>query len=688
MASVPTWGVAESTVPPAPATRRGADVEVLHDISVADPYRWLEDGESEEVAAWVAAHNERTKQALEARPMWRQWHERLSALTALPTVGGAAVRGDRLFVLERAAGADQFALVLRSAVDRQAPPRTLLDPAQRAADGAVAIDWYEPSTDGSLIAVGLSEGGTEQSTLSVIDVETGRQLPDSIPNTRASSIAWLLDNSGFWYVRCPPDDAYNRHVYFHRLGTDPSVDPIVYDDLPMPETWPIVLASDDGRYLLVSLMIGWSRVDAHLLDTTTGEWREVISDVEAHSSFFFHAGELYGVTSRDAPNGRLIAAPLDNPAEWRTVIAERNIVLGSAASLGNRLLVVSSTSAVDTVELWRTDGTPDGSVGEFGLISVQSIDTEGDTAFVTVGSFDAPPTLHRIAAGRAQRWSADLDESIIPPLAVTQMTFPSLDGTAIGLFVMHRRDVEPSTQTPLMLTGYGGFAVSESPSWVVRAAAWCAAGGVFAVAGLRGGYEHGEAWHHAGRRAKKQNVFDDFHAAADWVVANGYTSRALLAIEGGSNGGLLMGAAITQRPDLARAVHCAVPLLDMIRFPQFLIARLWTDEYGDPDVAEEFAWLLAYSPYHHVSEGAEYPAVLFTTAEGDSRVDPLHARKMTAMLTWASSSQDQRPVLLRQSGRSGHGQGKPANMRVQDDADVLSFLCWQLGVESMLDPRL
>ncbi|MGZ4770584.1 MAG: prolyl oligopeptidase family serine peptidase, partial [Ilumatobacteraceae bacterium] len=273
-------------------------------------------------------------------------------------------------------------------------------------------------------------------------------------------------------------------------------------------------------------------------------------------------------------------------------------------------------------------------------------------------------------------------------LTVTQITYPSRDGTEIGLFVMHRADVEPSPTTPLLLTGYGGFAISEKPSWVVRSAAWCAACGVFAIAGLRGGYEHGEAWHRAGRRANKQNVFDDFHAAADWLVERGYTSRHLLAIEGGSNGGLLMGVAITQRPDLARAVHCAVPLLDMIRFPQFLIARLWTDEYGDPEVAEEFAWLYAYSPYHHVDQGAEYPAVLFTTAEGDSRVDPMHARKMAALLTWASSGQDDRPGLLRQSGRSGHGQGKPANMRIRDDADVLSFFCWQLGVETMLDSHV
>ena len=661
---------------------------MLHGTPVADPYRWLEDGDSEEVAAWVAAHNERTQQALEARPTWGQWHERLSALTALPTVGGAAVRGDKLFELGRAAGADQFSLVVRSSVDREAPDRTLLDPAQRAADGAVAIDWYEPSPDGSLVAIGLSEGGTEQSTLSVIDVGTGQPLDDLIPNTRASSIAWLPDNSGFWYLRYPQGDAYNRHVYFHRLGTDPVTDPVVFDALPTEETWPDVVASDDGRHLLVYMLVGWDRIDAHLLDTATGEWREVISGVQAQSSFFFHADELYGVTSRDASNGRIIAAPLDNPSNWRTVVAERDVVIVRATSLGDRLLVIASESAVDSVELWATDGSSHESIESLGLISVQSIDTDGDVAFVAAASFEAPPTLYRIAAGTAERWSAPIDESVLPSFTVTQTTYPSLDGTEIGLFVMHRADVEPSPETPLMLTGYGGFAVSESPSWVVRGAAWCAAGGVFAVAGLRGGYEHGEAWHRAGRRANKQNVFDDFHAAGDWLVATGYTSRHLLAVEGGSNGGLLMGVAITQRPDLARAVHCAVPLLDMIRFPLFLIAKLWTDEYGDPAVAEEFAWLHAYSPYHNVAEGTEYPAVLFTTAEGDSRVDPLHARKMTAMLTWASAAQGAQPILLRQSGRSGHGQGKPANMRVRDDADVLSFFGWQLGVETLLGAGL
>jgi prolyl oligopeptidase len=674
--------VAEPTVPPAPATRRGADVEVLHGVPVADPYRWLEDGESEEVAAWVAAHNERTRQALEARPIWSQWHERLSALTALPTVGRAVVRGEKLFVLGRAAGADQFALVVQSAVDRKAPPRTLLDPAARAADGAVAIDWWEASPDGSLVAIGLSEGGTEESTLSVIEVDTGQHLADSIPNTRASTIAWLPDNSGFWYLRYPPGNPYDRHVYFHRLGTDPADDQVVFDDLPTPESWPDVVASDDGRYLLVQMLVGWGRIDAQLLDTTTGQWQTVISGIEAQSSFFFHDGELYGVTSRDAPNGRVFAAPLDNPGKWRTIVAERDVVLTTAASLGDQLLVVSSSAAIDTVEVWNTDGTLSTTIDELGLISLQSADTDDDVAFVAVGSFDAPPTLYRITGGRAERWSANLDVSVLPPLTVTQTTYPSLDGTSIGLFVMHRSDVAPSKKTPLLLTGYGGFAITESPSWLVRAAAWCAAGGVFAVAGLRGGYEHGEAWHFAGRKANKQNVFDDFHAAGDWLVEHGYTSRDLLAIEGGSNGGLLMGAAITQRPDLARAVHCAVPLLDMIRFPNFLIARLWTDEYGDPDVAEEFGWLHAYSPYHHVTEGAAYPAVLFTTAEGDSRVDPGHARKMTALMQYLQRDLPDAVTLLRVDRDAGHGIGKPLDKQVDDYADQLAFFAWRLGIQT------
>jgi prolyl oligopeptidase len=265
---------------------------------------------------------------------------------------------------------------------------------------------------------------------------------------------------------------------------------------------------------------------------------------------------------------------------------------------------------------------------------------------------------------------------------VTQVDYPSLDGTPIPMFLIHRAGAPVGEHTPTILTGYGGFAITEGPVWSPMIAAWCAAGGQYALAGLRGGSERGEEWHVAGRRDLKQNVFDDFYAAADWLVSTGRTSRDRLAIAGGSNGGLLMGAAVTQRPDLCRAVWCAVPLLDMIRFPHFLIARLWTDEYGDPDVADEFAWLHAYSPYHHVNEGECYPAILLTTAEGDTRVDPLHARKMAAMLQWATDGvHGAGPVLLHQESRAGHGVGKPVGKQADTQADVLAFLTWQLGAK-------
>ncbi|MFT3855550.1 MAG: prolyl oligopeptidase family serine peptidase [Ilumatobacteraceae bacterium] len=670
-----------------PPTRRGDDADVLHGVTVADPYRWLEDGDSAEVVEWVAAHNLRTREALDARPSWGRWRERLAALTDLPTVLSAAVRGSLLFVEERPEGADQFVLTVRSADDPSIPPRMLLDPASLAADGAVAVDWWHPSPDGSLVAYGLSEGGTEDSVLHVLRTSSGEVLDDSIADARAASVAWLPDGSGFWYTRYPAGDEYHRHVRFHRLGGDPALDEVVLDSFPTAESWPDVHVSDDGAWLLVEIMVGWSRVDVRLLEVATGEWTEVVAGVEARASFVFLGSSLVGSTTLDAPNGRLVAAPLDSPATWRTIVAERDdVVLGGLVSRGDDVLVVASSNGVDTIEAWALDGTGGPAVADQGLVAVQSLDASVTTgaAFVTLATFEAPPTVYRLDADGLQRWCpAPPAASVVPDLVVEHLSYSSLDGTEIGLFVVRRRDVPPSQRTPLILTGYGGFAISESPAWMPYLVAWCAAGGVAAVAGLRGGLEHGEAWHDAGRRGNKQHVFDDFHAAADWLVANGFTSRGRLAIVGRSNGGLLVGAALTQRPDLARAVWCGVPLLDMVRFPQFLIARLWTDEYGDPDVAEELAWLHAYSPYHHVVDGGSYPAVLFTTAEGDSRVDPLHARKMAALLTAAAVEQDERPVLLFQEGRAGHGVGKPASMRVVEYADALTFFAWQLGVEDI-----
>ena len=683
--------MADAPVAPAPATRRGAEADVYHGVEVPDPYRWLEDGESSEVAEWVATHNRRTREALAARPTWGRWHERLSALTALPTTLALTVAGDHLFVLERAAGADQFSLVLRSATDATMLARTLLDPAALALDAAVAIDWFQPSQDGLFVAYGLSEGGTENSVLHVMEVASNRVLDERIPNTRAASIAWLPDHSGFWYAVYPAGDEYHRHIRFHIVGADHADDKVAFDRQPTPESWPDVTISRDGRYVLVQVMVKWTQVDIHLLDTTTGAWTSVVEGVDAQTSLHFDGEWLVGVTTRDAPNGRGVRAALQAPAEWLTVVPERpDVVLGGHTTCGDELLVVASRIGIDRVERWSRAATTPVEI-DLGAVSVVALDADDGRAFIAVGTFGAPVAVHRFIApaddhaGEAlQPWSDAPDQGLLPALTVTQVHYPSLDGTLVPMFVAHRADVTPSAETPLILTGYGGFAIAEAPVWMPNLAAWCAAGGVYCIAGLRGGYEYGEAWHQAGRRANKQRVFDDFHAAADWLVAQGYTARERLALHGGSNGGLLMGVAISQRPDLAPAVWCAVPLLDMIRFPQFLIARLWTDEYGDPDVEEEFGWLHAYSPYHHVHDGTRYPAVLFTTAEGDTRVDPCHARKMAAALTAASGTQAERPILLAQAGRAGHGVGKPASMRVKEGADVLAFFSWQLGVEHLL----
>jgi prolyl oligopeptidase len=607
----------------------------------------------------------------------------------LPVVGAVQVRGQHLFCLERPAGAEQFLLTRRSSSDPDAAPLVLLDPAVGTADAASAVDWFSASPDGSLVAVGTSEAGTEDSVLRVIAAADGSDQGEAIPSTRACSVAWEPDGSGFAYTRYPQGEQYHRTVHHHVLGARWEDDPVVWAEHPDPQAWPDVSISPDGAWLLVHVMVGWSRIDVHLLERATGTWTTVISGQEATTALQFAAdgSSLVGVTTADAPRGRVVGVPLGGPQpeHWATVVPEGDAVLGGLAVCGDELLVVATSRAVDTLRRYRADGRSLGAVDGLGdVIAIAGLSADRDTgqAFVLVDSFGAPTSLHALApsARTATPFVAltGAGAGAVPDMTVSQRSYPSTDGTSIGLFLVHRRDVAPGPSVPLILNGYGGFAITETPVWSPQIAAWCAAGGVYAIAGLRGGYEEGEAWHLAGRRGLKQNVFDDFHAGADWLVDAGLADRDRLAVLGRSNGGLLVGVALTQRPDLCRAVWCGVPLLDMVRFPQFLIAKLWTSEYGDPEIPEEFAWVHAYSPYHHVTDGTCYPAVLFQTAEGDTRVDPLHARKMAALVQAASLCQDERPVLLFQEGRAGHGVGKPVAKRADELADGLTFLAWQL----------
>ncbi len=670
---------------PVPATPRGDVVDGYHGVDVPDPYRWLEAGDSPAVRAWVDEQNARTRSLLEALPNRSRWHARLVELMELPIVLGAQVRGDRVALLERIDGAPQARLVVRS-LDDPDDVVVVSDPAAATADGAVAVDWFWLSPDGALVAFGTSEGGTENSVLRIARTEDGTLLDDEIPNCRACSVAWEPDASGFHYTRYPDGDEYHRTVHHHALGAAWRDDPVVWADHISPQTWPDIALSPEGRFLLVDAMVGWGRDDLHLLDRADGSWRTLVEGVEAVNRFVFEDDTtLLGVTTVGATRGRVVRVsavePPTDPGGWETVVSERDCVLGSVRVAPGGCYVVATEHAVDRIEWWVAGADRPRAIDRLGVVSVAGLAVERDTgaALALLSGFDRPTGLVRVDEDhRARPWFPASAATGVE-LTVEQVTYPSVDGTPIGLFLVDGHATDHRAGTPTILNGYGGFAITETPVWSPMIAAWCEAGGRYAIAGLRGGAEHGEAWHDAGRRGNKQNAFDDFHAAADWLVATGRASRERLAIAGGSNGGLLVGAALTQRPDLCRAAWCAVPLLDMIRYPEFLIARLWTDEYGDPAIEEEFGWLWAYSPYHRVRPGERYPAVLLTTAEGDTRVDPLHARKMAAMLQWATCEPEDRPVLLFQEERAGHGVGKPVGKRAAEHADVLAFLSWQLG---------
>ncbi|MBI2704283.1 MAG: S9 family peptidase [Actinobacteria bacterium] len=685
-------------VPAAPAAHRVDAFDVLHGVEVRDPYRWLEDSTRPETAKWVDEQNARTREVLDALPARAALHEQLHALLRAGSSTACSVEDDRVFSLDRWGHHDQTVLVVRSAGDVDQPPRTLVDPHKLTGDPTTAIDWYSPSPGGHLVAYGISRGGDEQSTLHIIEVDSGRVLREKIPNTRAASVAWLPDGSAFAYTRYPDpasvreeDRGYWRKVFWHRIGHSWTYDDLIWSELPDRTAWPNVSLSRDGRWLLVHTSLGWSRVDVHLVDRKTGAHTVLIEGIEAVSQLTVIGDHIVGVTTLEAPRGRVVRAPLSAAwhERWETIIPEDEAVIEAVAATSRSLLVLSSHSAVSRLDRYDHDGGGHEPVPlpELGSLAGLSGNRDHDHAFFSFTSFARPASLFRWDASGVREWSRfreiDLEgDGPAGEYLVEQVRYPSTDGTSISMFVIRSSSTTPTAGTHCVLTGYGGFSITMGPAYSAAIVAVCDGGGLYAVANIRGGAEEGEAWHQAGMREHKQQSFDDFLAAADWLVEHGYTSRERLAFRGGSNGGLLVGAAITQRPDACRAVQIAVPLLDMVRYHQFLIARLWIPEYGDPDNPDEFAWLYDYSPYHRVVDGRCYPAVLLTTAEGDSRVDPMHARKMAALLQSSTACGDERPILLREETLAGHGQGKPVSQQANELADVFAFLYWQLGVET------
>ncbi|MEW6153764.1 MAG: prolyl oligopeptidase family serine peptidase [Actinomycetota bacterium] len=683
-ASGPTPAV-NPRFPPAPPTRRDGTVDVLHGIAVPDPYRWLEDGDAAEVRQWAAAQDARARAFLDALPQREGLHGRFVELLRAGTVSAPALAGDRVFTLERAGDLDQAVVVLRSASDPAEPPRVVVDPHHLAADHAAAVDWFSPSPDGRLLAYGVSEAGSEHGVLRIVDIDGNRLLDDEIGPVRHPSPAWLPDGSAFAYSRLPTpgtvaagDEGYWESLWWHTVGTSADEDePLLADGLERTAL-PYATISPDGRWLALHVHLMPTRTDVVLLDRLTGTRTVVIEGEEAGTAAQVVGDRLFASTTHGSPRGRVVSALVGRPeaANWQTVVAEGEGVVDGFAVAGRSLLVAVTEHAVSRLWRYGLDGSGATEVGlpELGSIGAMATDGTSERAFVTFTSFTRPPALWRWTPGAAlEPWSSHRAPADPARFRVEQVFYPSTDGARVPMFVVSAAGSEAGPGTPTVLSGYGGFAISSTPAFSPGALAWCEAGGAFALAGIRGGAEYGEDWHRAGMRARKQQVFDDFGAAADWLVAEGRTSPERLAVRGGSNGGLLVGAMVTQRPGLCRAAVCSVPLLDMLRYHRFLIGALWVPEYGDPDDPDDFAVLHAYSPYHRVVDGLDYPALLVTTAESDSRVDPLHARKFTARMQQAGAD-----VLLRVEARAGHGQGKPRWKQADELADTWAFLADQL----------
>lgn len=671
-------------------------VDVIQGHRITDPYRWLEDAQSPETQQWVNKELTYTKSVLDPLPGRDALHKRLSDLLSIGTISAPQIGGTYYFYTKREGSQNQPVLWVRAGL--YGKDRTLVDVNALAADGTIALDWWAPSEDGNYVAYGTSPSGSEMSTLHIVETATGQLLPDSIERTRAAGIAWKLDNSGFYYTRYPSkgevaagQEMYNRHVFYHALGSDPGKDPLIFGQGRDPEDWPDVDLSNDGRWLLISVSEGWTKSELFLQDLKAGTHPVQITE----GKNFLYGGEvfngkIYITTNEDAPRYRMFVADAAAPARahWKEIIPQNDAILQGAAIVNGELLAQYEKNATSQLTLLAIDGKP---LGEVTLPAIGSVFGIGGKwnrkeVFFAFHSFTVPDSIYRIdLAGRGTSlWNKVDAPGIVPDqYEVNQLWFNSKDGTRVPMFVFHKKGLELNGKNPTLLTGYGGFNVSLTPGFVGDRFLWLEHGGVYAVANLRGGAEFGEDWHRAGMLDKKQNVFDDFVAAAEFLIAQKYTDKDHLAIRGGSNGGLLMGAALTQRPDLFRAVVCQVPLLDMLRYQNFQIAKLWIPEYGSADDPKQFDWLYAYSPYHHVKEGAEYPAILFMTADTDTRVDPMHAKKMAALMQAeaANGQSHDRPILLRIDTKAGHGAGKPIAKQVEDLTDIYSFLFWQLEMK-------
>ena len=670
---------------PYPPSKVDVVAETLHGVKLRDPYRWLEDQPGPATRAWIAAQNAYTDQVLQQYPGRTALASRLGELLKVDSVGMPVARGSRYFFTKQPADRDLPVICFRDGFEGN--DVVLLDPQQLSADGSKTVSLLDVSKDGSLLVYGIREGGEDEVAVRFFDVVKRADRPEQMPKARYFGVSLTPDNATLYYAR---HGAEGSRVYRKQVAAPPADETLLFGEGYDSGVGITTGLSEDGRYLLIQVWYGSAakKTELHVQDLSGADSPivPIVKDIEARFSGGAVDRRLFVQTNWKAPHGRLLEIDLADPDQtnWKEIIPEDGqAVLQDFSLVAGKLYVNYLRDVVSQVRVFEPSGKHlrDIAFPALGSVSGVAGEWDRDEAFFSFNSFHIPTTIYREDAttGRQRVWF----ESTVPVdsdrFEVRQVWFSSKDGTRVPMFLVHRKGLALDGNNPTLINGYGGFNISLTPQFSSRGVVWIEQGGVYAVANLRGGGEYGETWHEAGMLANKQNVYDDYIAAAEWLISEKYTRPARLAIAGRSNGGLLVGAALTQRPDLYQAVVCGYPLLDMIRYHQFLVARFWVPEYGSSEDATQFQTLLAYSPYHHVQQGTKYPAVLFITGDSDTRVDPLHARKMAALMQASTGSE--RPILLKYDTKLGHTGARPISQSIADLTDELGFLFEQLGVE-------
>ncbi len=663
-----------------PATPAHPVTDNFHGVAVTDPYRWLEDQNSPETRAWIDAQNAYTQRVLSGYTGRSALRAQIEKVMKIDSIGMPARRGDRYFYLRRRADQNLDMLCVRE----KGKEIVLVDPNTLTPDGSISVVVEGGSEDGNLLAYGQRKGGADETTVTILDVNTRRPLSDTFPAARYGGFDISPDHKALYYTKYTP--GVGPRVFLHTMGTDPATDNEIFGHEFGTGDYIGADLSPDGRYLVLEVGHGSAaeKTELYFQDLKSGgPIRPIVNDINATFDFRIAGDRLFVQTNWEAPNGRILQIDLRNPARahWQTVVPESASPIEQTVAAGGRLFVAYLQNVVTHVKVFDATGkfARDLGLPEIGAASVAGRWNQ-DEVFYSFSSFSTPRAIFSYSAstGKQSEWARITVPIPTDQIQTEQVWYESKDGTRIPMFLVFKKGTVPDGRLPTLLTGYGGFRISLTPGFSAQAAVWVLNGGVYARPNLRGGGEFGEKWHKAGMLQRKQNVFDDFLSAADWLIEHKYTDPSRLAISGGSNGGLLVGAALTQRPELFRAVICDYPLLDMLRYEKFLVARFWVPEYGSAsESAEQFKYLRAYSPYQNVKPGTKYPAVMFVTGDADTRVAPLHARKMAALLQ--AGNGDSNPVLLHYDTRAGHARGGVAiNKQIDDLTDELGFLMWQL----------